>query len=227
MSETPRKVSRDAVETRKKKAASRRAPKKSLKRRVRRFLHTLNYRKLIMIVVAVLLLIVLCVGIRNCGVSHKSPEKVVRELINAYGDGDTGKVLECYGVKNKEAEDALQNEIDATVKYFQVHEAKKISVEDCGVLFTDKSYSYVYVIYHMELQDGQIYPGIGTYMTECRDEKFYVLPTSQVTADMSENAASKYAEFMNTDPYKEYTRIYDTFVKKNPGYEEKIAGKLK
>ncbi len=189
-------------------------------------MRSVDYRKLIIGVVAVLLVIVLVCGIRSCGVNHKSPEKIVRELINAYADGNTGKVLNCYGMSKKNVEEDLQKEIDATVKYFSVHEAKKITVEDCGVLFTDKNYSYVYVIYHMKLEDGQVYPGIGTYMTENRDDKYYVLPPSQVTAEMSENAALAYAEFMDTDPYKEYTRIYDTFVKKNPGYEDKIAGKL-
>ena len=33
--------------------------------------------------------------------------------------------------------------------------------------------------------------------------------------------------FMNTQAYKDYTTAYDKFIKKNPGYEEKIAAKLK
>ena len=43
---------------------------------------------------------------------------------------------------------------------------------------------------------------------------------------MRTQAASDYAKFMATDTYKEYTKAYDTFIKKNPGYEEKIAGKV-
>ena len=43
---------------------------------------------------------------------------------------------------------------------------------------------------------------------------------------MSQAAADEYAKFMTTDTYKGYTVAYDTFIKKNPGYEEKIAGKL-
>lgn len=228
MSETPKKVPHSAAENKRRgTASSRRAPKKSFKRKVRRFLRNLDYRKLIIFVVAVLLVVVLVCGIKSCGVNHKSPEKVIRELIGAYAKGDRDKVIDCYGVKKSAVEESLQKEIDATMKYFQVHNAEKITVEDCGVLFTDKAYSYVYVVYHMQLGENQIYPGIGTYMTESRDEKYYILPASQVTADMTEKAASKYAEFMNTEPYKNYTRSYDTFVKKNPGYEEKIAGKLK
>ena len=44
---------------------------------------------------------------------------------------------------------------------------------------------------------------------------------------MSKQAATKYAEFMNTQVYKDYTTAYDKFIKKNPGYEEQIAAKLK
>ena len=39
-------------------------------------------------------------------------------------------------------------------------------------------------------------------------------------------AAEKYADFMKTDAYKDYVTAYETFTKKNPGYEEKIASKL-
>jgi len=50
---------------------------------------------------------------------------------------------------------------------------------------------------------------------------------SEITDDMSKQAATKYKEFMNTQAYKDYTTAYDKFIKKNPGYEEQIAAKLK
>ena len=31
---------------------------------------------------------------------------------------------------------------------------------------------------------------------------------------------------MTTDTYKEYTKAYDVFIKKNPGYEDKITTKI-
>ena len=34
------------------------------------------------------------------------------------------------------------------------------------------------------------------------------------------------AKFMKTDSYKTYTKAYDTFIKKNPGYEDKISEKI-
>ena len=38
--------------------------------------------------------------------------------------------------------------------------------------------------------------------------------------------ADDYAKFMTADSYKTYTKAYNVFIKKNPGYEEKIANKL-
>ena len=87
-------------------------------------------------------------------------------------------------------------------------------------------YTYVYITYNMVLEDDQEYPCIGTYMIGKKDKSYYILPSSQITDDMRTQAASDYAKFMTTDTYKEYTKAYDTFIKKNPGYEEKIAGKV-
>jgi hypothetical protein len=58
------------------------------------------------------------------------------------------------------------------------------------------------------------------------DKKYYVVPTAEVTSEMSAQAITDYQEFMDSDAYKEYRRSYDTFIKANPGYEEKIAEKL-
>ena len=65
------------------------------------------------------------------------------------------------------------------------------------------------------------------YGAEKDDGKYYVMTPSEITDDMSKQAATKYAEFMNTQAYKDYTTAYDKFIKKNPGYEEQIAAKLK
>ena len=63
-------------------------------------------------------------------------------------------------------------------------------------------------------------------MVQKDGRKYYVLPPSMVTTDMSKEAAADYAKFMTTDSYKNYTKEYDAFIMKNPGYEELIAGKL-
>ena len=48
---------------------------------------------------------------------------------------------------------------------------------------------------------------------------------SQITDDMKTHAATAYVQFMKTDAYKTYTKAYETFIKKNPGYEDKISEK--
>lgn len=172
-----------------------------------------------------LLVIVIVIGIRSCGVSHNSPESVVKELIKAYGNGKANRAKSCYKTSGGN-EEVLQKEIDATIKYFEAHKPKKVVIDRCGVLSENKDYTYVYIIYGMELENEQVYPGISTYMTGVENRKYYVYPPSDVTDEMSQQAASDYAKFMTTDIYKNYVTAYETFIKKNPGYEDKIAGRL-
>lgn len=174
---------------------------------------------------ALLLLVVILLLARGCGVSHKSPESVVKELIKAYGDGKSKRAKSCY--KNSEGnEEILQKEIDATIAYFKAHKPQKVRIDRCGVLSENENYTYVYIIYDMELENGQTYPCISTYMTGAENRKYYVYSPSDVTEDMSRQAAEDYAKFMTTDIYKNYVTAYETFIKKNPGYEDKIAGRL-
>ena len=85
----------------------------------------------------------------------------------------------------------------------------------------------MYISYDLVLKNGQAYPCISTYMTQKKEDgKYYVLTPSEITNDMNKQAAEKYALFMKSDAYQEYTVAYDKFIKKNPGYEEKIASKL-
>lgn len=63
-------------------------------------------------------------------------------------------------------------------------------------------------------------------MVRKEKNKYYVVPPSSVTAEMSEQAILDYEKFMTTDIYKKYIQDYETFTKKNPGYEEKISAKL-
>ena len=154
----------------------------------------------------VLVLLTLCVA--GCGgVSHKSPEKVTEELIQSYTDGKEKKVKECYNqADNTEAD--LQAEITATLKYFAAHNPKKVSVQDCEILSENDKYSYVYITYNLIL-----------------DKTYYIMAPSQITDDMKTQAATAYVQFMKTDAYKTYTKAYETFIKKNPGYEDKISEK--
>ena len=43
---------------------------------------------------------------------------------------------------------------------------------------------------------------------------------------MRTQAATDYADFMTKDVYKDYAKAYEKFIKKNPGYEDKISGKI-
>ena len=174
----------------------------------------------------IILILIISFAARGCGVSHKTPERVVRTLIESYTGGNESKVKKCYGVSK--ADDSLQQEMDATVKYFSAFEADKTEITQCDKIYENGKNTYMYITYNLVLKDGQSYPCISTYMVKKDDNnKYYVMTPSEITDDMSQQAASKYAEFMNTQAYKDYTTAYDKFIKKNPGYEEKIAAKLK
>ena len=118
--------------------------------------------------------------------------------------------------------------MDATVKYFSAFDAEKTEITQCDKIYQNGKNTYIYITYNLVLKNGQKYPCITTYMVQKKDNgKYYVLTPSEITDDLSKQAAEKYAEFMNTKVYKDYTTDYDKFIKKNPGYEEKLAAKLK
>ena len=186
----------------------------------------MGYKRYIIIGAVVLIVsLALIFGLRSCGVSHKSPEGVARSLIKAYANGNQKKIKDCYGAK-KDTEESLQKEIDATIRYFDAHNLKDVEIKECDVLSENDKYTYVYVTYDMQLENSQSYPCINTYMTDKEDGRYYILSSSKVTDDMRKQAASDYAKFMTTNTYKNYVKEYETFTKKNPGYEDKIAGKL-
>lgn len=187
----------------------------------------MQYKRFIMIGLALVVVFLLIIfGMKSCsGVSHKAPESVVKSLIKAYGKGKENKVKDCYGV-GEDTEQALQQEIDATIQYFKAHNTKKTEILNCDILSKDEQYAYVYINYQLVLENEQAYPCISTYMTCKKDGKYYILPSSQITDEMRKQAAADYAKFMTTNIYKNYVKEYETFIKKNPGYEDKIAGKL-
>lgn len=163
----------------------------------------------------------------GCGVNHKSPEGVVEALIKNYVSGNEKKVKQCYSQNdNKDTNELLQSEIDATLKYFEAHKPTKVKIEESDKLSENGNYTYVYITYNLVLENEQEYPCVGTYMVEKKDNKYYVMPPSDITDELRDQAATDYAKFMTTDTYKSYTKAYNVFMKKNPGYEEKIANKL-
>ena len=147
----------------------------------------------------------------GCGVNHKSPEGVVEALIKNYVSGSEKKVKQCYS-QEKDTNELLQNEIDATLKYFAAHNPTKVKVEQCDILSENGDYTYVYIIYNLVLENDQEYPCVGTYMTEKKDGKYYVMSPSEITDDLRNQAADDYAKFMTADSYKTYTKAYNVFL---------------
>ena len=175
---------------------------------------------------AVLLIVIgVIVGVRSFGASHRTAENVVKELVKASVDGNAGGMKDAYGINGEVMVD-MQEAFDATAAYYKAHNVKKTEIKTSGTLFEDGNYSYVYILYNLLLDNDQEYPCIATYITQNIDGKYYVLTPANVTEDMSAKATASYQKFMTTDTYKNYSREYDTFIKKNPGYEEKIAAKL-
>lgn len=163
----------------------------------------------------------------GCGVNRKSPEGVVKSLFRAYVKGKEEKAMECYGLDKKKGDAVTKEDIEATIAFFKAHEAKSIELQKCDVIKEFDGYSYVYATYQFKLDKDKSYPAISTYLVGKADKKYYVLPAKEVSAELEEKVQKAYKEFMDTEPYKEYTKFYDAFMTKHPGYEEKIADKLK
>lgn len=219
-------VEKKAVSSKKRKPAGNNSRnRKSAKRKSQNTFQGQTIKYIAGAAIIVVLAAVLIFSVKGCGVAGKTPEKVVKNLVKSYIEGKEKKSRKCYGVKKADKE--LQTEIEASIQYFAAHKPKELKIVSCDTIYKDGKNAYVYITYNLLLEDGQSYPCISTYMT-CQNEKgkYYVLMLSKITDDMKKTAASKYAEFMNTDPYKNYVTAYETFTKKNPGYEEKLATKL-
>lgn len=201
------------------------AGKNSRKKRSGISLKGLNIKYIAGAAVIAALAVLLIFAVKSCGISNKTPEKAVKTLIKSYVDGKEKKVKKCYGVKK--ADKALQKEITATIKYFEAYKPQKVEITACDTIYQKGKNAYVYITYDLVLESGDAYPCISTYMTQ-QDEngRYYILVPSEITDDMKKEAAEKYALFMETDAYKDYVTAYETFTKKNPGYEEKLAARL-
>ena len=154
-----------------------------------------------------LIIIVIIIGTRSCSSNHKSAQNVVEELITAFVDGNESKMKDSYGISEDDASD-VQEELDAAQAYYSAHNAKKLEITNTGSLFSEGKYIYVYIVYDLVLENDQKYPCIGTYIVQNIEDKYYVLPPSKVTEDLSEKATAAYKKFMNTDTYKKYTMDY-------------------
>ena len=108
--------------------------------------------------------------------------------------------------------------------YFKAHEADRIELQECDVIEEFDGYSYVYITYEFQMDKNKNYPAVSTYLTGQKDKKYYVLPSKDIDDELKEKTSEAYQKFMKSDAYKEYTKQYDAFMTKYPGYEEKVAG---
>ena len=174
---------------------------------------------------ALILLIVFCFArFAGCGAKAKTPEDIVGRLVREFENGNTKKIFSYY---NSSSEDeSLTAQIDAMQDYIGAHAPKSIRILQSDTLWEEDSYAFVCILYNLVLENDQEYPCIGTYMTQRQGTSYYIMPPSKITQNMVKEAAEAYSQFMETESYREYVKEYNTFIKKNPGYENKITGKL-
>ena len=185
----------------------------------------LNFVHIATLAGIILILLVIVLAARGCGkISHRTPEGVVEGYIKAAAAGKNKKMQGCYSADK--LSDEAKTEIASTIKYFQAHGVKDVNIDSCGSISENKNYSYVYIRYNLVLENEQEYPCISTYLVKVQDKKYYLYAPSEISDKISQQAAKDYQKFMTTKTYTDYTKAYEVFLKKNPGYEDKIAGKL-
>ena len=185
----------------------------------------LNFVHIATLAGIILILLVIVLAARGCGkISHRTPEGLVESYIKAAVEGKDKKMQECYGADK--ISDEAKTEISSTVKYFQAHGAKDVNIDGCEAISESKNYTYVYIRYNLVPQNDQEYPCISTYLVKVQDKKYYLYSPAEISDEISQQAAADYQKFMTTKTYTDYTKAYEVFLKKNPGYEDKIAGKL-
>ena len=127
----------------------------------------------------------------------------------------------CGKISHRTPEGVVEGYIKAAA-----HGVKDVNIDSCGSISENKNYSYVYIRYNLVLENEQEYPCISTYLVKVQDKKYYLYAPSEISDKISQQAAKDYQKFMTTKTYTDYTKAYEVFLKKNPGYEDKIAGKL-
>lgn len=186
-----------------------------------------NKKGIIMIMAMISMLL-----LGGCGtkVSHKSPEAVVKSLISAYQDENQKAVKKCFGLNpDKKCAEEIKSEINYHMNYFKAHEAEKIDLKKAKSLGKFDKYELVYVRYNYKVKKQKEtleVPAMSFYYVKEKDKKYYVVPAKDVNEEMGENSRKKYSEFMKGDVYQEYDKAYQTFIRKNPKYENSLQNKF-
>ena len=146
-------------------------------------------------------------------------------MIQAYEKKQEAKIKACYG-ENEGMDESLSQEMQTKLRFLQVQNLKEIKVVSSDVLGETEGYTGVYIQYNLVLENEQEYPCLEIYLVKQNDKEFEILAPSEITEEMSSEAAAWYAKFMTTDIYKNFMKEYNAFIKKNPGYEERITETL-
>ena len=164
-------------------------------------------------------------------VSHKTPEAVVKSLISAYQNQDEKAVKKCFGFDpDKKTDSAVKKEINYNMKYFEAQAAKDVKFEKADILGSFEKRDLVYVWYNYEVElkkETQEVPALAFYFVQEKDKDYFVVPAKDVTDKMSKASREAYKKFVKTEEYREYEQQYETFIRKNPKYENSLQNKFK
>lgn len=176
---------------------------------------------------------ILILSLAGCGarVSNKSPENVVKSILQAYQKGDEEAIKKCFGLDpKKKAAGEINQEIQYNLNIFKAHEAEKISFKKCESLGNFNGYDLVYAIYNLEKKEDTSetmeIPSLSMYFVQEKEKKYHVVPAKDVTADMSKISSDEFSKFMKTEEYKAYEKDYKKFVRMNPDYETNLQKKM-
>lgn len=177
---------------------------------------------------AMIMLVAATLVLGGCGskADTASATSVVESLIQAYQNQDESTVKKCYGFQKEDPDQTTADEIDFNLNYYKAHEGKNVEVVSCDVLKEFDDISYVYAVYEFELESGAKAPYVITYLVQNKDGDYTVVPTANITADMSTQIEGEYEKFMDSDVFASYQENYGKFVEENPDYETGVYAKL-
>ena len=171
-------------------------------------------------------------SLSGCGmkVSTKSPEHVMKSVLEAYQKENKEAARKCFGLDpDKKGDDAIETEISYHMNQFKLYQPVDIEYTKCETLGEFNGYELVYAIYELEHKKEnekksetiQI-PGLSLSFVKEKEKDYYIVPAKDVTEDMSKISAEEFAKFTKTEEYKTYKKSFDKFIRENPEFEKII-----